>query len=162
MCTLVIIDAHLLTEMIPEDAKQKAEDENQFVTWIRRGHGKIVYTKHGQYNKEVLDVGSILPALSRLSKAGLTKLIQESDLLEAKKDLRHRDFNKTSDDPHILELSLASGALVLCTKDKELKNDFCRLPKVQRKSRGVYPLGSGKGVRQTFLDRRQCPKIAKK
>ena len=65
-----------------------------------------------------------------------------------------------SNDKHVLELALASDALVLCSRDQKLQRDFIDpqiLPRVGSRLREVYPQDASSRVRCAFLHKFDCP-----
>ncbi len=69
--------------------------------------------------------------------------------------------SKAKDKP-ILALALASNALVLCSGDKALKDDFVDpkvLPSVGSDQRAVYPIDANQPVQRRFLNEHRCENL---
>lgn len=111
--------------------------------WIKRGHGILVYTDGGNYDKELKK--SREKAFARFMsyrQSGRARLFQWNLVLNYESELD--SITLRSNDPHVIALARASDTLVLCACDGDLKDDFrnrALLPSVNRRRRAVYPLG---------------------
>lgn len=154
MCTRTIIDASVFGEL--NSPKMKP-----FWIWMKSGHGIIVYTDGGKYDEELRQ---------RAHKVAYKRFVsyRQSGQLLLSRWAQVRKYESAldpttlrSNDPHIVALAQASGALVLCTCDDDLKHDFLNrdlLPPVQNTRRAVYPSGDrNRKKQQDFLRWRRCP-----
>lgn len=69
--------------------------------------------------------------------------------------------SKAKDKP-ILALALAANALVLCSGDKALKEDFLDpkvLPSIGLDQRAVYPIDAAQPIQRQFLDEHRCENL---
>ena len=163
MCVKTIIDANMLGEL-------RSDSIGAIRKWIERQDGTLVYPDSGQYHEELAKSPQALGWFERRRQQGSATLIRRDEMTVA--DRRLGNPRLRSNDRHVIVLALASDALVLCTNDGSLKEDFKNsdlLPRVGREARAVYPLprppdqrsgfGPGRQIEQTqrdFLDRRQC------
>ena len=157
MCTVTIIDTNVLWKIAPASNKEQRRDI-ELCSWISQGHATLVYSRRGKYFREISHSPRIGRLFNEYRRAQRAKLITESKLKIAEEKLRNTSIR--SNDKHILELALASDALLLCSNDKKLKVDFVDhnlIPKVGGKSRVVYPIDESPETRKSFLQERRCP-----
>ena len=187
MCIRTIIDTNMFGELLSDPVRP-------LLRWIERKDGVLVYPDGGKYHDElrhqgfgIHDIdqpqrpregrdheprrsGTIRRLLRNYRQRGHVTRIRRSRVAVEDQHIAARDLR--SDDPHIVALARASDALVLCTNDTDLKEDFTNsalLPRVGGEARAVYPLprppdqrsglGPGRQIEQTqrdFLDHRKC------
>lgn len=152
MCTRIIIDASVF-------GKLRSSKMDPFWNWMNSGHGIIVYTDGGKYDEELRKRAHEVAYKRFVSyrQKGQLRLSKWDQVREYESALDTAALQ--SNDPHIVALAQASGTLVLCTCDGDLKHDFLNrdlLPPVQKRRRAVYPSGDRK-KQQDFLRRRRCP-----
>ena len=187
MCVRTIIDTNMFGELLSEPVRP-------LLRWIERKDGVLVYPDGGKYHDElrrrgfsIHDIeqpqrprgegrdearrsGAIRRLLRNYRQRGYVTRVRRSRVVPEDEHVAAR--NLRSDDPHIIALARASGALVLCTNDGDLKSDFTdsdMLPPVAGDTRAVYPLprppdqhsGLGPGrqieqIQRDFLNRRKC------
>ncbi len=151
MCIRTIIDASMFGNLDNDSCKPIRK-------WIERRDGMLIYPSSGQYREELIKSPKVLRWFQALRQQGSAEVIRDKDLNDAKRSLI--DHRLLSNDRHVIALALASGALVLCTHDQNLKTDFLNrdlLPRVGDNNRAVDPEGSKSAVQKRFVDRRQCP-----
>ncbi len=188
MCVRTIIDTNMFGELLSDPVRP-------LLRWIERKDGVLVYPDGGKYHDELRRRGfsihnieqpqrprgegrdqepkrsaTIRRLLRNYRQRGYITRIRRSHV--AVEDERVAARNLRSDDSHIIALARASDALVLCTNDTDLKEDFTNsklVPGVGGAARAVYPLprppdqrsglGPGRQIEQTqrdFLDHRKC------
>ncbi len=175
MCVRTIIDANMFGELLSDKIKPLRN-------WIERKDGILVYPDGGKYHEELKRLGfsihdieqpkgphneqhdhepkqskKIQRLLRTYRQRGFVTRIRRSCIEEGDKYVDTRCFR--SNDSHIMALAHASSALVLCTNDKSLKEDFTNpdlLPRVGSKRRAVYPLHARPGDQRSFVDHRKC------
>jgi len=153
MCTHTIIDASVC-------GKIGSAQMQPLLGWIKRGHGILVYTDGGTYDQELRKkpCEKTYDLFMAYRQSGRARLFRWSQVGTQESELDSTTLR--SNDPHIIALARASGALVLCTCDGDLKNDFLNrelLPRVNGKRRAVYPFRST-GRQPNFLRSRECPR----
>ena len=151
MCTKTIIDASVF-------GKFDAPQMRPFWNWMNNGHGILIYTDGGKYDKELRErAPTAYRRLTAYRQSGQFRLVKWDQVREYELALNRSSLR--SNDPHVIALARASDALVLCSCDGDLKRDFVNralLPHVNRRQRAVYPSGDRKKQRE-FLHRRKCP-----
>lgn len=116
MCTRTIIDASVFGEL-------NSPKMQPLWTWVKSGHGIIVYTNGGKYDEELRKKAPATYELfMRYRQSGKARLFWWNDVQAHEQTIG--SAARRSNDPHILALAQASGALVLCTVDGKLKDDF--------------------------------------
>lgn len=155
MHTVAIVDTNLFWTLVPRPGKCK---DTCLSTWIEEGHGVLAYSRQGRYSTELAQSKRRMLYLRECRQRGSAILIGARKL-----DCAHSKLLQVairSDDKHVLELALASDALVLCSGDQKLQRDFIDpqiLPRVGSRSREVYPHGDSSRVRCAFLCKFECP-----
>lgn len=129
--------------------------------WIKRGHGILVYTDGGRYDKELRNKAckKAYDLFMSYRRSGQARLFRWNQVGMQESELDSTTLR--SDDPHIITLALVSDTLVLCTCDGDLMKDFLNralLPHVNRRRRAVYPLRITRKRQQDFLRSRECPR----
>lgn len=154
MCTHTIIDASVCGKI---DSAQM----QPLLGWIKRGHGILVYTDGGRYDKELRNKAckKAYDLFMSYRRSGQARLFRWNQVGTQESELDSATLR--SNDPHIIALAQASDTLVLCTCDGDLKEDFLNrelLPHVNRRRRAVYPLRITRKRQQDFLRSRECPR----
>ena len=155
MCTVAVIDTDVLWKVAP--APNKSGDSD-LCAWIDLRHGILAYSNSGQYFDELFHSRRVWRVFEEYRRGQQATLVSASQLADAEKRLRNSTIR--SNDKHILVLALASDALVLCSNDNRLKNDFTRagvLPKVGHRSHALYPVDAPRKDRRAFLKAHECP-----
>ncbi len=148
MCIKTILDTSLYSRFASDEMKDWRK-------WVNKGDGIIVYTKSGQFWKELKNNEKILAFYTEQRRIS-AQVVSEDSLNAASKKLKDLQLQFHSNDQHVLELAFASEVRVLCTADQDLKSDFLKvLPSVSRKKRAIYPHDSKHKIRN-FLNRRKC------
>jgi len=118
-----------------------------------------VYSATGGYWKELERSSRMLRLIADYRRADRARLLAASSLRTAEESLTDVATRSGMKDKPVLALAMASDALVLCSADDKLKEDFldARLvPKVGRRKRSVYPMEQPGANRRRFLGRRRC------
>ena len=118
MC--MILDANMWSNFL-----NKTEDMQPVHKWLRK-HGKIVYSDHKSYKKELDKAPKLKKFLEDCYQSGQAKRIGEKKVEKAINSLKENK-NIKSNDIHILGLVEASKVKVLCTKDRDLHQDFKKI-----------------------------------
>ena len=153
MCIPTIIDASAFGAVLDPRAG------TEFRSWIDRGHGRVVYSNHGDYWEELAKSRRMLRLIADYRRADRARLVNADSVQVAEASLRNATTRSGAKDKPVLALAKASDALVLCSRDDGLKNDFRNvqlLPKVGRRKRSVYPIDQRGAVRRQFLEQRRC------
>ena len=116
MC--IIVDANKMGTFLADPIRDEVAPIHQ---WLEKKSGTLVYSTGGKFALEVGETSK--QKLASYMRAGRAKLVDATDF-EA--DERHLNDIAVlrSDDPHVLALARFSGARVLYTADRDLKDDF--------------------------------------
>lgn len=159
MCARFVVDQNVIFIILdPNDGE--SERDLIFRAWYDDGHGFLFYTNTGKYAEENRHH---LGILEEYAEAGKANLVSEEQLSEAEQELRRQldssGLEIRSNDRHMLALSLAAEATILCTRDKALRDDFRNLD-IDGKTRKVYPINSKIKERQIqFLEQNRCERV---
>ena len=129
MC--LVLDANMFGPFL----KNKDPDIEPIHNWLRKKSGKIVYTKHKDYQKELgtKKTSKIRQQITKLRQAGRARIIDANQVEDKKTALQIKVQQKKvtlkSNDLHILALAQAAKAKLLCSNDKLLHQDF-KNPKI--------------------------------
>ena len=154
MCTAVIVDADVFHRVLPST---KGDGDPVFLSWIRRRDGALVYAETGKFSDELKRNPRTLRLMQEYRSGQRASLIRADELKRAEAMLRRAEIR--SNDMHVLQVALVSDALVLCSNDGRLRDDFRDadvLPKVGRRGRTLYPMSADRKSRRAFLGRRRC------
>ena len=154
MCIAAIVDADVLHKVL---ASRKGGGDPLFLSWIRRRHGLLVHATTDRYLCELRN-NKVMDLIVEYRRSQHLKLVSDADIKRAEQQLQ--GASTRSNDLHMLGLSLASDALVLCSRDGNLRDDFRDknlLPRVGRQPRSLYPIKGSEKQRKQFLNRRKCP-----
>ena len=153
MCVRAIIDSNMFGEM-------KGEPMRLFLDWIKRGDGILVYPKGKKVLEELKRSYKTLHFFLHCQRSGKTYSVKDDELQQACDSV---DEDKLlSNDGDTVVLARASKAVVLCTVDKKLKQDFRNeiiLPKVGKRKRAIYPREADAKTQRDFLQRRKCARV---
>ena len=146
MCA--IIDACVTFEVF---GKKQTKAGIKFKDWLDRNNGILVV---GGRNLEELQKNKNFKKwfLEARRSSGFVTQIKESDITEfIQKGLRNRKFR--SDDKHVLALAEVSGARLLYTNDKKLKDDFTNPNIISNPNGAVYTTQLSDGeINQAHID----------
>ncbi len=116
MC--IIVDTNRLSVFL---RKPNNEDVVPIRDWLNKGWGKVIYSTGGKFEKDINEFA--ISALNELARGGKARLIPQQQLKSNISRLE-KDSNHTSNDVHVLALAIVSGARLLYTEDRALKDDF--------------------------------------
>jgi len=118
MC--LIIDANVAPAVF--GGNSNSSDFRPIIDWLTspRRNGKLVVG--GKLKDELFRIENAHRFIIRLLQAGRARDITENVDEETEK-VRNMPELK-SDDPHIIALAKVSGARILCSNDKDLREDF--------------------------------------
>ena len=156
MCTVAVVDKNSFWRIAPSPNKLDRKD-SCLTSWIEQGYGVLAYSTEGGYLEELADNERILRFFVEWRRQPIARLIGSCQLNHARSKLRHVEIR--SNDRHVLELALASEALILCSEDKRLQEDFVDpqiIPRIHSRSRKVYPHEKSQQDRCDFLRQYQC------
>jgi len=156
VATVAIVDKNSFWRIAPSP-KRPDRIDSCLISWIEQGYGVLAYSTEGGYLEELADNERILRFFVEWRRQPIVRLIATCKLDGARAKLRHVEIR--SNDRHVLELALASEALVLCSEDKKLQEDFVDtqiLPRIDSRSRKVYPHEKSQEDRREFLRQYQC------
>ena len=173
MCARFIVDRNALFVVMSK--KSGRERDPGFLDWFTDRHGLLCYAeetyaekktrvKEKTYAEENTDQMKMLRAYK---EAGRVHVATKQQMIEATIQLDTSDFEIGSDDRHVLVLSLATEATILCTRDGSLRKDFRNL-NIDGKHRKIYPVSPQNPSPETkerfreeqreFLARNRCGK----
>lgn len=120
MCT--ILDANVKHEVFGEGERPGAGRE--YFEWIngKRESKSLKLIVGGKLTQELVVDRRVSDWLSEGFRRGRVVQISDEDLLEAKG--RIENVVLKSNDSHVIELAISSGARLLYSNDKNLQNDF--------------------------------------
>ena len=154
MCTVAIVDTDVLWKVAPAPGK---DGDSDLRAWIHGRHGILAYSNSGKCYDELSRSLRVWRVFEEYRRGQQATLICGARLARADKKLRNSTIR--SNDRHVLALALASNALVLCSNDNDLKDDFSSadvLPKVRHRSRVLYPIDAPPERRRDFLQAYKC------
>lgn len=131
MCA--IVDANAAHEVF---GSKPTEAGDKFFGWINQGSGRLV--AGGRLLKE-LETGSpgFREWASQVVRAGKMRTLNESEVSERTERIEHEGLH-TSDDAHVLAVAQLSGARLLFSNDKKLRNDFTNKTLIDNPQGKVY------------------------
>lgn len=175
MCTHFIVDRNALFVVMPK--RSRRERDPGFLEWYVKGHGVLCYAEetyaeegtranektYAEENEDQMEL------LTEYKARGDARVVAEHQMREARTWLDMSGFKIGSNDRHVLALSLATEATILCTRDRLLKEDFRNLD-IDGKIRKIYPVSPQnpppeieeqlKGEQKEFLERNRCEKVS--
>ncbi len=143
MC--IIIDTNKISAFLKDPS---SEDMQPIHTWLSERGGSFVCTTYGTYGQELKDFQHKLRAYYQ---SGQAKLYSEESIKSEEAAVKAINKHK-SNDIHILALARASGARLLCTEDKNLKDDFKKKEIIDNPRGKIYP----RIKRRDFLKKNPC------
>jgi len=139
MCVKTIVDASAFRHLC-EPSEHSAGD--QLRRWIVRGDGVVVYSpKHTAYADELNNYANARELLRDYNQRGLADDVDAMRIQAALDQIPDRPIRR-SNDPHILALAAVTGATVLFSCDRKLRQDFANhqvLRNVGRQPRRSVP-----------------------
>ena len=154
MCA--ILDTNAAHEVFPKTNKNRTEAGREFFQWLN-DKGKLVLG--GKLCEELNGVPGFLEWARQMNldgKGGMVRKIINcnDDRINEETEKLMNDGQLASNDPHIIALAKVSGARLLFSKDKDLRDDF-KDSKIINKPRGrVY--SSQTRDKRRFLNRHTC------
>lgn len=116
MC--MIVDANRLGIFL---TRPESEDALPIHNWIEKGWGNLIYSTGGKFAGEV--GRNARHRLAGYLQAGRATFIPASKFAKYEREFADNKAVR-SDDPHVLALARFSGARLLYTADKNLRDDF--------------------------------------
>ena len=116
MC--MILDADMWGRF-PEEKKDK--DLLPVRKWLEKQNGKLVYSDHEQFQKELTK--DYKETLKGYFQSGKARFFPKKEV-EREITVLRKNSNPKSNDLHILGLAKIAKVKVLCTGDKKLHQDF--------------------------------------
>ena len=145
MCA--IIDANVTFEVF---GRKQTEAGVQFRKWLDGDRGRLVVG--GKNLKELRKNGNFKRWFTEeRRRGGRVRQIKKEIISERKKALV-RDRLLTSNDEHVVALALVSGARLLYSNDRRLKNDFSNIKIIQKPEGKIYTTQYGKKHCGNFTD----------
>ena len=137
MCA--IIDANVTFEVF---GRKQTEAGAQFRNWLDGGRGRLVV---GGKNLEELSKNRNFERWFREERRRGGRVRQtRNEIISDRQQALVRDGLPTSDDEHVLALALVSGARLLYSNDRRLKNDFLNAEIIQEPGGKVYTTQRGR------------------
>ena len=147
MC--VIIDANQFGDFAAPNTNQSSKDGMERLhKWILT-RGKVVYPEFGQYAEEIASNSKVVRVLKRYKRISRVTVPHRSELDNAIKEFKKKNIK--SNDAHILAVAKASHATLLCTKDRDLMDDFRDFISDGK----IYP--NNARAQRRMLDKNTCP-----
>ena len=138
MCT--IIDANVTFEVF---GKRQTEAGVQFRRWLDSGRGSLVVG--GKNLQELAKNRSFTRWFEEERRLGGRRVRQiRNEIISERQESLVGDGLLTSDDGHVLALAVVSGARLLYSNDRRLKNDFLNVGIIQEPEGKVYTTQHGK------------------
>ena len=142
MC--VIVDANMASKFFDRDP-----DLLPLWNWIRDRQAALVVG--GKLLDELYQINLAADQIQAWLKAGLAHLEPYENIDAEEPRIRGRC---QSDDPHVIALARASGARLLCSRDRALHRDFLNADLVNNPRGSVYQDSSHRGL---LRHRGRCP-----
>ena len=117
MC--MILDANQYDHFI----NKKSKDVELIHDWLDNKNGALVYSDHKQMEKEIKKSPRFQKFLFEKSRTGKSKKVDKKEVEKSMKIIK-KNHQLKSDDLVTLGLAHASGVKLLCSKDKNLHDDF--------------------------------------
>ena len=89
--------------------------------WLEKGNGKLVYSNHKSFEKELTKKQKTV--LKGYNQSGKARFFPAKQVAKEASEIKNNHKLK-SNDIHILGLAKAARAKLLCSKDKNLHSDF--------------------------------------
>ena len=139
MCA--IIDANVTFEVF---GRKRTEAGVQFRDWLDSGRGSLVVG--GKNLEELSKNGNFERWFREQRRRGGQGRIRQTrkEAISERQRVLVGDRLPTSDDAHVLALALVSGARLLYSNDRRLKNDFLNTEIIQEPGGKVYTTQRGR------------------
>lgn len=132
MC--LIVDANLASLVFGD---QPSEDFLPIIDWLTSPKRKGQLIVGGQLTEELFSIDRARRFILRLAQAGRAIFRSPNEVgLEREQVIATGECR--SDDPHIIVLARISGARVLCSRDKNLHQDFKNLELINLPKGRIY------------------------
>lgn len=131
MCA--IVDANVSHEVF---GSNPSEAGDRFFGWINQGSERLVAGGRLLEELEVSSQGFRVWA-SQIAQAGKMRILNESEV-SARTERIEQEGLHTSNDAHILAVAQLSGARLLFSNDKTLRNDFTNKKLIDNPQGKVY------------------------
>lgn len=173
MCARFIVDRNAFFVVMPRQSRR--ERDLRFLEWYKNGHGRLCYAEETYPEKETRsrektyaeENADQMELLEEYRAKGDALVAAGHQMREASAWLDMSGFKICSNDRHMLVLSLATEATILCTRDGSLRKDFRNL-NIDGKVRKIYPVSPQnpppetkerfKQEQREFLARNRCEK----
>ena len=99
----------------------KTKDMQPVYKWLEKKNGKLVYSNHKSFEKELTKKQKTV--LKGYNQSGKARLYLEEQVAKEASGIK-KNHKLRSNDSHILGLAKVARAKLLCTKDKDLHADF--------------------------------------
>ena len=136
MCA--IIDASVTFEVF---GKKQTEAGKRFRNWLDGGRGRLVVG--GKNLEELTRNGNFARWFREERRRGDRVRQPRNEIISERQQALVGDGLPTSDDEHVLALALVSGARLLYSNDRRLKNDFLNTEIVREPEGRVYTTHHG-------------------
>lgn len=145
MCA--IIDANVTFEVF---GRKQTEAGVQFRNWLDGDRGRLVVG--GKNLKELRRNGNFRRWFTEERRRGSRVRQIKKEIISERKKALIRDKLLTSDDEHVVALALVSGARLLYSNDRRLKNDFWNIKIIQKPEGKIYTTQHGSKHCGNFTD----------
>ena len=106
------------------DFLNKKPDMLPIHNWLDKQRGKLVYSNHERFKELSIKYQRSLQTYRQKGKA---KLVSKKKVTEEIRKIEEESYQLRSNDAHILALAKAEKIKVLCSKDKNLHDDFKKI-----------------------------------
>ena len=136
MCA--ILDANVIHEVFVDSSRSEAGE--YFFNWITNGSGHLVVSE--ELRKELSTSGEFMK-WAQVAEAKGTGRLEHTDEDQVRVRKEHLEKTKVckSNDSHIIALAQASGARLLYSNDKDLRDDFKKKELIDKPRGKIYPTG---------------------
>ena len=136
MCA--IIDANVTFEVF---GRKRTEAGKRFRDWLDGNQGRLVVG--GKNLEELAKNGNFARWFGEERRRGGRVRQTRNKIISERQQALVRDGLPTSDDEHVLALALVSGARLLYSNDRRLKNDFLNVAIIRDPAGKVYTTHHG-------------------
>lgn len=131
MCA--IIDANVTFEVF---GSKQTEAGIHFRKWLDSGRGKLVVG--GKNLSELTKNGNFIRWLAEARRLGGRVRQIRNETISERQEALVRDGLRKSNDEHVLALALVSGARLLHSNDRKLKNEFRNVETISRPEGKIF------------------------
>ena len=153
MCA--IIDANVTFEVF---GSKQTEAGIQFRNWLDSGRGKLAVG--GKNLSELTKNGNFTRWLAEARRLGGRVRQIRNETISERQEALVRDGLRRSNDEHVLALALVSGARLLYSNDRKLKNDFRNIEIISQPEGKIYTTQGNRnftaGHRELLQNRNLC------